>query len=258
MIDPDALETVFRLKHGDPATTGWAPRRRHRFRYYTPDDYYEALVAGLVEPGSAWLDVGCGRDVFPSNRALSRRLADRSGVLVGVDPDPTIEENEFVHVKLRGGLEDCEPGRTFDLVTLRMVAEHVERPEAAVGALGRLVRPGGKVVVYTVDRWAPLSIASRLVPFRFHHLFKHAVWKTEDRDTFPVVYRMNTRRRLARLFEAGGFREVDFRHLADCRVFGGYRALGLLELSLWKACEAAGIGYPESCLLGLYERSGSP
>jgi SAM-dependent methyltransferase len=255
MIDQASLESIFRLKHGDPETTGWSPRRRYRFGYFTPDDVYEAAVDGLVGPGCAWLDVGCGRDLFPSNRPLSRRLADRCGVLVGVDPDGTIEENEFVHVAFRGTLEDYRPDREFDLVTLRMVAEHIERPESAVDTLARLVRPGGKVVVYTVARLAPVSIASRMIPFRFHHAIKHSLWKTEDKDTFPVVYRMNTRRRLARLFGVRGFRECEFRYLADCRVFGGHRALGLLELLLWRGFQAVGIRYPESCLLGVYERS---
>jgi SAM-dependent methyltransferase len=255
MIDNADLDSVFRLKHGDPNSTGWAPRRRHRFGYFTPDDVYEAVVAKLVRPGCAWLDVGCGRDIFPTNRRLSRLLADRCGTLVGIDPDPTIEENEFVQVPIRSTLAEYRPDRTFDLVTLRMVAEHIERPEEAVDALSQLTHPGGKVVIYTVARWAPVSIASRLMPFRFHHPLKHVLWKTEDKDTFPVVYRMNTRRRLARLFEARGFRELEFRHLPDCRVLGRYRALGLLELSFWKLLDKAGLGYPENCLLGVYNRS---
>ena len=255
MIEQASLDANFRLKHGDPEATGWLPRRRHRFGYSTPDDVYETVVDGLVGPGCAWLDVGCGRDLFPTNRPLSRRLADRCATLVGVDPDGTIAENEFVHDAYQATLEDFRPDRAFDLVTLRMVAEHIERPEAAVEAQARLVRPGGKVVVFTVSRLAPISIASRLIPFRFHHAIKAALWKTKPEDTFPVVYRMNTRRRLAQLFKGRGFRESEFARLADCRVFGLYNLLGWLELSLWKASRAIGIGYPESCLLGVYERA---
>ena len=106
MIDHDDLDSLFRLKHGDPKHTGWAPRRRYRFGYFTPDDIYEAAVAKLVKPGSAWLDVGCGRGFFPSNRRLSRLLADQCGLLVGVDPDRIIEENQFVHIPIRGTLQE--------------------------------------------------------------------------------------------------------------------------------------------------------
>jgi hypothetical protein len=39
--------------------------------------YYEAVVAKLVRPESQWLDVGCGRGVFPSNPRLAQTLAKR-------------------------------------------------------------------------------------------------------------------------------------------------------------------------------------
>src|SRR5882724_9265691 len=87
------LETIFRDKYGqDESAMGWGPRTRCRFGYFTPDDYYEATVSRLVTGGCAWLDVGSGRNVFPSNRKLARLLAQRCGLLVGLDPDSTIDE----------------------------------------------------------------------------------------------------------------------------------------------------------------------
>ncbi len=248
------LEEVFRLKHGAPESYGWMPRAWLRYRYFNPDDVYEALVARLVTPGCAWLDVGCGREVFPTNRPLARILADRCGVLVGVDPDANLEENPFVHRRFRGPIDQFAWDHPFDVVTLRMVAEHVTAPEAAVAALARLTRPGGRVVVYTVNQWSPAAIAARVVPFRLHHPIKRVLWRSEERDTFPVAYRMNTRRRLARLFEAQGFREVHFAHLDDCRSLARFRPLHLLELRLWRLLKAAGRRHPENCLLGVYQR----
>jgi SAM-dependent methyltransferase len=250
------LDEVFRLKHGAPETYGWMPRAWVRFRYFNPDDVYEALVARLVTAGCSWMDVGCGRAVFPTNGPLAGLLAGRCGLLVGVDPDATIEENPFVHRRFRGTIDRFGGHDAFDVVTLRMVAEHITEPAAAVASLARLTRPGGRVVVYTVNRRSPAAIAARVVPFRLHHAIKRVLWGTEERDTFPVAYRMNTRRGLARLFGAHGFREIHFAHLADCRVFGRFRRLHLLELRLWRRLEAAGLRYPETCLLGVYQREG--
>ena len=42
-----------------------------------PDDVYEATIAKLVEPGCAWIDIGCGRDIFPGNYGLAKELAER-------------------------------------------------------------------------------------------------------------------------------------------------------------------------------------
>jgi hypothetical protein len=110
------------------------------------------------------------------------------------------------------------------------------------------------VVIYTVNRWSPASLISRVVPFGLHHPIKHMLWKTEEKDTFPVAYRMNTRRRLRRLFEGHGFREVAFNYLDDCRTFAGSRPLLFMELSVRRGLNALGLRYPENCLLGVYER----
>lgn len=245
---------MFRLKYGDPNKTGWWPAFSYRLGYFFPDDYYEALVAKLVQERQPWLDVGGGRDLFPLNRPLASLLSERSGCIVGVDPDDALDENPFVHHKIKALIENYTDSRTFPLVTLRMVAEHITRPQRAVEALARLTAPGGYVVIYTINLWSPLSWLSWLVPFRFHHPLKRFFWGTEEKDTFPVAYKMNTRRRLARIFAAAGFREHAFGYLSDCRSLARFRSLFRLELNIWRTLNALGWVYPENCLLGVYQR----
>jgi SAM-dependent methyltransferase len=252
----EELERVFRQKHGDPARTGWAPRTRFQFGYFTPDDYYDAVVAKLVEDKCAWLDVGGGRDIFPDNRALAAELAGRCRLVVSVDPSDTVDENPFAHQRVKMKIEDYVSREPFDLATLRMVAEHIDNPEASVAALSRLVKPNGAVVVYTINRWSPVSLATWLTPFRLHHPVKELLWKTAERDTFPVVYRMNTRSQLRRYFSRSGFRERHFTYLDDCRTFHRSRPLHFLELSMWRLLRTGGAHYPETCLLGVYQRTG--
>lgn len=251
----EALGFVFRLKHGEPDQTGVAPRRRWRFGYFTPDDVYEGLVAEYAKSGMRWIDVGGGRAIFPTNPKLAQMLVQRCEEVVGLDPSDNIDENPFVHRRVRTTIERYQDDRPYDLVTMRMVAEHVADPHAAVAALAALTKPGGKVVVLTVNRWAPVSIASWLVPFRLHHLIKRALWRTEEKDTFPVAYRMNTRRELRRLFDDAGFREHSFCCVADCCVLHRIPLFNWIELCLWRAFKALSLPYPETCLLGVYERT---
>lgn len=248
------LEYVFQLKFGQPQCLGWRPALMYHSGYFTPDDYYEAVVAKLVQRGLPWLDVGGGRDLFPHNHPLAEILSERSGEVTGVDPSETLDENPFVHHKFRGFIEDFNGSRTFPLITLRMVAEHIAQPQQAVEALARLTAPGGHVVVYTINVFSPLSWASWLIPFRFHHRIKSVLWETEEKDTFPVVYKMNTRRRLGQLFKAAGFRERKFAYLSDCRTFSRFALTFRLELSAWRVFQSLGLVYPENCLLGVYER----
>ena len=249
----DLLEN-FRVRHPVTDPLGWGPRLRRRFDYFTPDEYYETVVAKLVRPGSRWLDVGCGRNVFPSNPRLVANLAARCGLLMGVDPDPTIRENPHIHERFEGCVEDIPADRTFDVVTLRMVAEHIARPSETISALARVTRPGARIVIYTVDRWSPVPLITKMVPFRLHHVFKRLLWGSERKDTFPVVYAMNSRTTLAQLLGAGGFHESYFAILDDCRTLARFRASLWLELTCRRTLHQLGLYYPERCLLGVYDR----
>ena len=68
------LDSVARSRFGDPANTGPLPRLWYSIRYFIPDVFYEAMIAKLVVPGTVWLDVGCGRDLFPCNQQLAQAI----------------------------------------------------------------------------------------------------------------------------------------------------------------------------------------
>ncbi|MFO0729278.1 MAG: class I SAM-dependent methyltransferase [Myxococcota bacterium] len=252
--EKEELFRIFELRHAPLDVAGWNVKRRQRFGYFTPDDYYEAIVDKLVTPSTRWIDVGSGRDLFPSNRRLAEELSKRAQRLVGVDPSPNIHDNPFVHARHQALLEEVVTDETFDLATLRMVAEHVTDPAGLVSTLSRLLAPGGRVVVYTINVASPASLVSYATPMWVHHAAKRVLWRTEERDTFPVAYKMNTHWQMRRVFERGGFEERYFTRLDDCRSFAGFKALNLAELSLWKVLHAAHVPYPENCLLGIYER----
>jgi SAM-dependent methyltransferase len=251
------LEALFLQKHGDPEAVGWAPRRRFRFGYYLPADIYEVVVSKLVVPGCAWVDVGGGHAIFPENPRLGRELVARCGRVTAVDPSENVLRNEVVHDRVRCFLEEYRPDVQFDLATMRMVVEHVSSPMVFVGALARLLKPGGNAVVFTVNRWSPVALLSWAIPFRLHHPIKRCFWGGEEEDTFPVQYRMNTRTRLRQLFYGAGFVERAFAKLDDLSVFGQFKTLNYPELLAWSGLRRLGIGYPENCLLGVYQRTAS-
>jgi 2-polyprenyl-3-methyl-5-hydroxy-6-metoxy-1,4-benzoquinol methylase len=251
-ITTSDLQRLSILKYGPFTARGWNPTLRERFGYYTPDDWYEALLNQLVTPATRWLEVGCGRRLFPSNHRLASDLSARCARLVGIDESANVAENPYIHAYRQVFLEDFETDEVFDLITLRMVAEHVRDPDRLVIALSRLLAPGGRVVIYTVHRWSPVSIVASITPMAVHHALKGLVWETEQRDTFPVEYRMNTRRDLSKLFAKFGFEEKSYRLLGDCRTFQKWKLTNFLELLIWKLLGKVGLIYPEVCVLATY------
>ncbi len=135
-----------------------------------------------------------------------------------------------------------------------MVAEHVTEPEKVTSALHRLLRPGGFAIILTVNLYSPITLVSRLVPDRLHHPVKRLFWGGEEKDTFPVQYKMNTRGKLRRLFEERGFQERAFLHVDDLALFSKFKHLNYMETLLWWTLSKLRIRYPENCLLGVYQR----
>jgi 2-polyprenyl-3-methyl-5-hydroxy-6-metoxy-1,4-benzoquinol methylase len=116
------------FKAGGALACGPNVRRRLRFDYYLPYEIYECLIENQVGPGTDWLDVGGGKSVFPNNEHLANSLSRRCNSLIAVDPSENISKNPYADETHQLLLEEYETDRKFDLITARMVLEHVEQP----------------------------------------------------------------------------------------------------------------------------------
>ena len=137
------------------------------------------------------LDVGCG-DGF--HLKLLREFGPPGWTLEGVDTSPrAVEAARAAGLSVRlGSVEEVasEPAR-YDLALLIATIEHVSDPVGVLGAVRRLLRPGGRVVVAT-DNAASWS-------FR---LFKGRYWGGYH---FPRHWYLFSPTTIARLAECAGF-----------------------------------------------------
>jgi len=135
-----------------------------------------------------------------------------------------------------------------------MVAEHITDPQQAVSAFAKLTAPGGRVVILTVNKWSPGSVVAALTPMIVHHRAEKFLWNSREEDTFPVAYKMNTRRTLKKLFEPAGLKEELFYWIDDCQALMFSDTLMKTELTLRKWLRSVGLRYPEQCILASYQR----
>jgi 2-polyprenyl-6-hydroxyphenyl methylase/3-demethylubiquinone-9 3-methyltransferase len=106
--------------------------------------------------GKRVLDVGCGGGL------LSEAMAARGANVTGIDLAPlTIEVAELHALEsklpvryLRESAEvhAAHSAGAYDIITCMEMLEHVPEPESVLQALQKLVRPGGDIVVSTLNR----------------------------------------------------------------------------------------------------------
>ncbi|MBV8911383.1 MAG: bifunctional 2-polyprenyl-6-hydroxyphenol methylase/3-demethylubiquinol 3-O-methyltransferase UbiG [Gammaproteobacteria bacterium] len=102
------------------------------------------------------LDVGCGGGL------LAEALSRAGAAVTAIDLAPGMIEVARLHAAESAlnidyrvaSAEDVAQSHAaaFDLVTCMEMLEHVPQPESVVAALARLVRPGGALVVSTLNR----------------------------------------------------------------------------------------------------------
>jgi 2-polyprenyl-6-hydroxyphenyl methylase / 3-demethylubiquinone-9 3-methyltransferase len=112
------------------------------------------------------LDVGCGGGILSEAmaRAGARVLGiDLSQAVLDVAELHAIEGKVAAEYRLAAveELAQQQPG-AFDLVTCMEMLEHVPDPAASVAALSTLAKPGGDVIVSTLNR-NPLAFAVAIV-----------------------------------------------------------------------------------------------
>ena len=138
-------------------------------RWYTADDDPVALLRAEAKIKNPWvheqikkyltvpvpkvLDVGCGGGF------LSNYLAQKNCAVTGVDLSAAslhvaghYDATGRVDYQQADALALPFPNGTFDAVTAMDFLEHIDRPEAVIAEIGRVLKPGGVFIFHTFNR----------------------------------------------------------------------------------------------------------
>lgn len=163
---------------------------------------FEARIARFLRPEHRVLDVGAGG-------GERHPYAYRTRLVVGVDVEPAVGRNPNVDAGVLGDIAALPFGDvTFDLVRAKYVLEHLRDPAAAFREIRRVLRPGGRFVLHTTNRFHYVALAARITPHRFHVWF-NAKRGCSEEESFETAYRVNDRFTLGRLATRTRFRVRD-------------------------------------------------
>jgi SAM-dependent methyltransferase len=183
-------------------------------RYFRDEDHpyriFERTVRGLLRPEYSLLDVGCG-----STAPVLRNFRDTCARLVGVDlvdldveiPGIEFYRSDSAHIPV--------PSASIDIAMARSVMEHIANPAAVYRELGRVLRPGGRLVFLTPNLWDYASLAACVIPNRWHATLVGKMEGRDEEDVFPTHFKTNTLGAVKRWSYEAGFEIESFQYLGQ-------------------------------------------
>jgi ubiquinone/menaquinone biosynthesis C-methylase UbiE len=218
-------------------------RRKLLPQFQSGHTRYVECVKEVFRDGCRWLDAGGGRRIFPDAYDGEQSLVARASQVVVCDADPeSLEDHRSVSERVCCTLSNVPfQDSSFDLITCGMVVEHLDNPAPCLKELGRLLAPGGTLVIHTVNYYGYATIVAQLskcLPFR-RWIIAQITGRKEE-DIFPTFYRCNTAAVLSRYLKNAKLKIVELAHTDAGILFDRIWPLALLEclyiqLTRWKA-----------------------
>ena len=163
------------------------------------DSLFRERILRFLSPHFVILDIGAGAGIV--------RQMDFKGAaakVCGIDLDPRVRDNPMLD---EGRVADiCQipyDDQQFDLVYADNVLEHLADPLAVLREVRRVLKPGGRFLFKTPNTTHYMPTIARLTPHRFHQFVNRLRGRAEE-DTFPTLYRANSRAQIARLADDAG------------------------------------------------------
>ncbi len=189
-----------------------AARKCHRIeeKYFPghlwPGDVYRKELEALNRESLRVGHLGCGHD-----RRKIRKVLDRAWI-VGFDLDRKSLERLKGKDRLMADLGQAPVAdESFDLLVCEMVFEHFENPEAVIREACRILKPGGRFLFLTINKNSIPGRITAWTPFFLHRWINRVrPVEVDEEDVFPTWYRLNSYKKIQRVFNANGFVEEKF------------------------------------------------
>lgn len=171
------------------------------------DDWlFRESILDHLESDHMLLDIGAGAGIIEA-----MNFKGLAAKVIGLDPDPRVIDNPNLdegHIGFGEFLPFDE--NMFDIVVMDNVAEHLANPKQVFAEIFRVTKPGGVLLFKTPNRLHYMPLVAMLTPLAFHKYFNKLRGR-EGEDTFPTLYKANSRGQINKLAQIVGFSSPRFK-----------------------------------------------
>jgi SAM-dependent methyltransferase len=172
---------------------GWKSPEQHFASYQMEGERRLPLIRTLLRKEHSVLEIGSSTGYFLDD------MRGLVGAVTGIEPNPEYARfSSFRGIETLPSLESLRD-RSFDLIFLYYVLEHLRDPIGYMAGLRSFLRPEGRVVLevpnvedalistYTIPRFGPFYWQKAHYHYFSHHTLLHVLQKAGYKaDTFPV------------------------------------------------------------------------
>jgi SAM-dependent methyltransferase len=164
------------------------------------DALFRERILSYLRPTHTILDLGAG-----SGLVEQMNFRGRCKAVHGIDPEQSVLSNPYLDVARLGTAEEIPAEvSTYDMIFADNVLEHLVDPSQVFKEAFRTLKPGGIFLGKTPNKFHYVPLIAQLTPTRFHKLVNNLRGRSES-DTFPTLYRANSRGKLVDLAREASF-----------------------------------------------------
>ncbi len=148
-------------------------------------EIFNETLQNLLTSQTKWIDIGCG------NNSIIRQYGKNCKLSIGLDiiKHRRIGHEFFIQADFK---KIPLPSEFADLITLRMVVEHMDHVAEEFHDIERVLTKGGKVVILTTNIWSPIIFITKVIPYKIRKTIIRILFNEEEQNIFPTFHHINS------------------------------------------------------------------
>lgn len=236
-LSSDQFYTYYRCKHCHALSIHPVPREQigliyphnyysyrnankglvYKVKEFLDRRFFKKVLKGISGTDLNVLDVGGGRGwVLTMVKKSDHRVKNTQIVEIGSEAG--VEARKAGHSYFGGGIENFKTDMRFDLILMLSVIEHVDNPVTILQKAGKLLRPGGRILIQTPN-YDTLDA----------RLFRHSFWGGYHCPRHWVLFQQES---LIDICQRAGLSVVEFKYTQGA-IFWSWSVISLLSQKGW-------------------------